>query len=100
MKRHTVQLSAMVAFVLLMDLVAGFVPDRNVTSNIRLSQAITAAPLVLFGIWFVAAPSNVRAFYASFHKRSVESPPNPWAVRAIGIAWLLLLAAVIHWGSE
>ena len=52
-----------------------------------------------FGIWWMALPRSVIAFYAWFHRGRVKLP-SPSGVRIAGAIWTLLMLGVLVLGRS
>ncbi len=52
-----------------------------------------------FGLWWLIAPRSVAAFYSWFTPGKAKIPSSI-AIRLIGVAWSILVAAVVMLGRK
>ncbi len=61
-----------------------------------MSAADIAEPALFasFGLWWVILPQSVIRLYDRFHGGRVRLP-SPFAIRCIGIGWIILIGSVM-----
>lgn len=65
----------------------------------KLSDYIGMSPFLAFGCWWVFLPRSVVMFYEWFHgaklrEKWAKNPPSTFAVRLVGLFWIVLVVTV------